>query len=104
MSSPSKPRPAEDRRGQILQEVMSSQFVTVAALARQFNLSEVSVRRNLEQLEQAGLVKRVHGGAQALTRPGQPSVYDARRLQRLAEKRAIGQAAAALIRRRDTLP
>ena len=33
MSSPSKPRPAEDRRGQILQEVTSSQFVTVAALA-----------------------------------------------------------------------
>jgi DeoR/GlpR family transcriptional regulator of sugar metabolism len=49
------------------------------------------------------LIKRVHGGAQALTRPGQPSVYDARLLQRSAEKRAIGRAAAVLIRPGETL-
>ena len=103
MPSSSSARPPEDRRGQILQEVLRSQFVTVAALARQFDLSEVSIRRNLEQLEQAGLIKRVHGGAQALTRPGQPSVYDARLLHRLADKRAIGRAAAALIRPGETL-
>jgi DeoR/GlpR family transcriptional regulator of sugar metabolism len=103
MPSSSSARPAEDRRGQILQEVLRSQYVTVASLARQFDLSEVSIRRNLEQLEQAGLIKRVHGGAQALTRPGQPSVYDARLLYRIAEKRAIGQAAAALIRPGETL-
>jgi len=98
MPSSSNARPTEDRRGQILQEVLRSQFVTVVALAQQFDLSEVSIRRNLEQLEQAGLIKRVHGGAQAITRPGQISVYDARLLQGIVEKHAIGQAAAALIR------
>ncbi|MCX6030866.1 MAG: DeoR/GlpR family DNA-binding transcription regulator [Chloroflexi bacterium] len=100
---PASARQTEDRRGQILQEVLRSQFVTVAALARQFGVSEVSIRRNLAQLEEAGLVKRVHGGAQAITRPGQPSVYDARLLQRIAEKRAIGRAAAALIHPGDTI-
>jgi DeoR/GlpR family transcriptional regulator of sugar metabolism len=103
MPSPSNARPTEDRRGLILQEVLRSQFVTVAALARQFGLSEVSIRRNLEQLQSVGLVKRVHGGAQAISRPGQPSVYDARLLQHLAEKRAIGRAAAELIRPGDTV-
>ena len=98
MPSPPGGRPTEDRRGRIFQEVLRSQFVTVVALARQFDVSEVSIRRNLEQLEQAGLIKRVHGGAQAVARPGQPSVYDARLMQRVVEKRAVGQAAAGLIR------
>jgi DeoR family transcriptional regulator, fructose operon transcriptional repressor len=103
MPSSSGASPTKDRRGQILQEVLRSQFVTVASLARQFELSEVSIRRNLEHLEQAGLIKRVHGGAQALARPGQPSAFDARLLHRITEKRAIGQAAAALIRPGETL-
>ncbi|MGE5602447.1 MAG: DeoR/GlpR family DNA-binding transcription regulator, partial [Nitrososphaerales archaeon] len=49
-------------------------------------------------LEQGGLVRRVHGGAQAVGRPGQTAQYDARLLDSVPAKRAIGQAAAALIR------
>jgi DeoR/GlpR family transcriptional regulator of sugar metabolism len=82
---------------------LNSGYISVAALAQQFGVSEVSIRRNLEQLEGAGLVKRVHGGVQAIARPGQPSVYEARLLQHPAEKRAIGRAAAELIRSGDTV-
>jgi DeoR/GlpR family transcriptional regulator of sugar metabolism len=93
----------KDRDGQILQEVLRSTFVSTADLARQFGVSTVAIRRNLADLEQGGLVKRVHGGVQAVTRPGQVAQYNARLLESVATKRAIGQAAAGLIRPGDTL-
>ena len=93
----------KDRDGQILQEVLRSTFVSTTDLARQFGVSTVAIRRNLAELEQAGLVKRVHGGVQASTRPGQVAQYNARLLESVATKRAIGQAAAGLIHPGDTL-
>lgn len=95
--------PRKNRKGLILREVLRNQFVSTAALARQFGVSEVAIRRNLAELEQSGLVKRVHGGVQAVARPGQPASYGARLLDSVPAKRAIGQAAAALIRPGDTL-
>jgi DeoR/GlpR family transcriptional regulator of sugar metabolism len=82
------------RRELILQQILRHQHVDVTALSSQLGVSQVTVRRDLEQLESVGLLKRVHGGAQATHRPGQPSLFDARLLQRVAAKRAIGDAAA----------
>jgi DeoR family transcriptional regulator, aga operon transcriptional repressor len=93
----------KDRDAQLLQEVLRRTFVSTTDLAQQFGVSTVAIRRNLAQLEQAGLVKRVHGGVQTSTRPGQVAQYNARLLESVATKRAIGQAAADLIRPGDTL-
>lgn len=95
--------PRHNRDAQILQEVLRRQFVSTADLARQFGVSQVAIRRNLAELEQGGLVRRVHGGAQAVARPGQTAQYDARLLDSVPAKRAIGQAAAALIRPSETI-
>jgi DeoR/GlpR family transcriptional regulator of sugar metabolism len=95
--------PRHNRDAQILQEVLRRQFVSTADLARQFGVSQVAIRRNLAELEQGGLVRRVHGGAQAVGRPGQTAQYDARLLDSVPAKRAIGQAAAALIRPGETI-
>lgn len=96
-------RRGDDRRRQVLQEVLRNQYVSVATLAQQLGVTEVSIRRILEQLESAGLVKRVHGGAQAVMQSGLPLLFDARLLENTAAKRAIGQAAAALIRPGETV-
>ena len=95
--------PRHNRDGQILQEVLRRQFVSTGDLARQFGVSQVAIRRNLADLEQGGLVRRVHGGVQAVVRPGQTAQYDARLLDSVPAKRAIGQAAAALIRPGETI-
>ena len=95
--------PRKNRHSQILKEVLHSQFVSTVALARQFGVSEVAIRRNLAELEREGLVKRVHGGVQSLARPGQTALYDARLFDSVPAKRAIGQSAAGLIRPGDTL-
>jgi DeoR/GlpR family transcriptional regulator of sugar metabolism len=42
----------------------------VAELARQFQVSGSTIRRDLEQLERKGLIQRTHGGAIALERVG----------------------------------
>lgn len=89
--------PIVGRREAIAARVGARGHASVAELAEEFGVSEVSIRSDLRTLETAGMVRRVHGGA--LARPG------AERESRLETtagrardlKRAIGLRAAALI-------
>lgn len=70
--------------------------LTVAELARHFDASEPTIRRDLALLEQAGLAARTHGGVVA-PRSGEamePLFLEKLRVQQGAKKR-IGKAAAA---------
>jgi len=53
----------EQRRSSIMDELSRQRVVRVGDLSAQFEVSEVSIRRDLERLEQLGMLKRVHGGA-----------------------------------------
>jgi DeoR/GlpR family transcriptional regulator of sugar metabolism len=57
---------AGQRRLQIVELLALNQVVNVSHLSDQFGVSEVSIRRDLDQLERRGLLKRVHGGAVAV--------------------------------------
>ncbi len=91
------------RRWAIVQELQRVQKASIAELSDLLGASRVSIRRDLEHLERTGVLKRVHGGAEYLTQPGQSIAFDARMLHNLAIKQAIGRAAAQLIRPRETL-
>jgi DeoR/GlpR family transcriptional regulator of sugar metabolism len=91
-------RRANERRWSIVQEVQKWQRISVSELSRRFGVSEVAIRRDLDYLDQAGLLHRIHGGAEATAASGQLSVFEARLLQNTEVKRALGQAAADLIR------
>lgn len=68
-------------------------------LVDELRVSEITVRRDLEALARRGLLERSHGGA---TLPGgAPAVVAAP--ERAAAKRAIGRAAAALVRPGETV-
>lgn len=54
---------AEDRRRLILEAVEEEGKVLAAELARRFDTSEDTIRRDLRELDLAGLLRRVHGGA-----------------------------------------
>src|SRR6202046_4285507 len=54
---------AEERRTQILQIVRSAGRVKVNFLTKRFNTSAVTIRNDLNELHQRGLVLRSHGGA-----------------------------------------
>lgn len=90
---------ARQRHAYILGRVHADGGVRVADLVRELRVSDMTVRRDLEQLHELGLVEKVHGGAtgvadSALFEPGFQAKSE---LQREA-KEAIAEAAAALVR------
>ena len=73
------------------------EFVDLDTLCHELGASESSVRRDLAQLETAGIVKRVHGGALAVQPRGHLLDYNWQRDRQSDEKRRIGERAASLI-------
>jgi len=93
------PASAEQRRSAILEQLERDQTIKVADLSKQFGVSQVSVRRDLEILERQGLLQRVHGGAVTTLNASlaQPP-YLARARLHVKEKERIGRACAKMIR------
>ncbi len=62
---------AEQRRGVILEELGRGGSVSVADLSRKLKVSDMTIRRDLEELSGRRLLRKVHGGAVLLpkTRP-----------------------------------
>jgi DeoR/GlpR family transcriptional regulator of sugar metabolism len=84
---------AAQRRQQVLRAVRSG-TTQVAELAAAFGVSEMTVRRDLRDLEREGKLMRVHGGAMSVL--AEPSFAEIE-VERSAVKDAIGAAAAALV-------
>ena len=70
----------EERHMNILNMVREKEEVSVEALAGAFQISLMTVRRDLQYLENRGLLKRVHGGAVCLKKGSGP-VTDAEWIQ-----------------------
>ncbi|GAA4140749.1 DeoR/GlpR family DNA-binding transcription regulator [Leifsonia shinshuensis] len=54
---------AETRQQQILEQLARRGEATIAELSARFDVSEMTIRRDLNQLAAAGVVVRTHGGA-----------------------------------------
>lgn len=88
-----------ERQREILKIIESKRKAEVPALASQFSVTEMTIRRDLGDLGKRGLLERVHGGAliQNDRRGNETPVYE-RLMERLEVKQQIGQATASLIR------
>jgi DeoR/GlpR family transcriptional regulator of sugar metabolism len=85
---------AQERQAHILQVLDRDGSVRVASLARELQVTEETVRRDLERLGHDGRLLRTHGGALQLdngTRRELP--FAVRSTDQLAEKRAIASSA-----------
>jgi len=86
-----------DERQQIILERLSRRGRVLAGdLAREFQTSEDTIRRDLREMAAAGQCRRVYGGALPLSPASGPLV--ARRAEAPERKAALGRAAAALAR------
>ena len=88
----------EERRRAILQSLGRDGRVLVGDLARQFETSQVTIRKDLEILHAHGLLHRTHGGALPF-RDGalaDPSLVEKEKLHR-REKVRIAESAAAMV-------
>ena len=94
---------ATTRRRKILEWAQEEGSVRVRDLSQAFNVSEVTVRQDLERLETDGYIVREHGGAYLKTVPQQVRAMALQHLANMEEKRAIGRAAAALVEDSETI-
>jgi len=54
---------AEERRKEILSIIEECGFIRISNLGQSFNVTDMTVRRDIDYLSRLGLLKRVHGGA-----------------------------------------
>lgn len=93
------------RRSAILQILKQNSNVSVAELSRQFKVSEVTIRKDLNILKERNLLVRTRGGAIMHSQRAQDDDMNIRlkRLTHYREKQAIGKAAAEMIKDGDTI-
>lgn len=90
---------ADARRTEIVEAVSRERIVKVADLAELFGVSLVTVRRDIEALDDAGLVQKIHGGAKLPGGVGthEPG-FELKSTQGTLEKQAIAQEAQLMVK------
>ncbi|HEX4128455.1 MAG TPA: DeoR/GlpR family DNA-binding transcription regulator [Pirellulales bacterium] len=94
---------AEQRRHRLLEMVRLKGFASLPDLANELEVSESTVRRDLESLEEQGSAKRTHGGVFYTGSSPQLPHFEEREPAQWDKKRAIARRAAELIDDGDTL-
>lgn len=94
---------AEERKREILRILSQEQKVKTLALSQIFGVSEPTIRRDISELEEQGLLIRTHGGAIGIdSREQEPSFNE--KIDRYSlEKYEIAKLAAGLIKDHDTV-
>ncbi len=94
----------QSERQQIILELLSEKgAVTVGDLVERFNVSEMTIRRDLFLLERKRLLRRVRGGAVSDRGRAYEPPYLMRSDERREEKERIGRAAANLVQNGDSV-
>jgi DeoR/GlpR family transcriptional regulator of sugar metabolism len=92
-----------------LQDLLAKRGMSdLDTLAAELRVSQSTIRRDIEQLEQRGLVSRTHGGViwigeRATAANPRPYAFDQRMGYQVAAKRQIAKAAAALVSPGETV-
>ncbi len=92
-----------DRRAKILEMLENKGQVRIPELSKIFNVSEVTIRNDLEQLEQKNLLIRTRGGALKIQRVGIDYNLNLKSKKHKAEKEKIGIKAASLVNDGETI-
>lgn len=87
----------EDRRQEIVDILMVSGAATLDDLALHFGVSKMTIHRDLDDLEQAGLLRKVRGGASIESSSQFESDFRYRERKAADEKRRIARAAAEMV-------
>jgi DeoR/GlpR family transcriptional regulator of sugar metabolism len=93
----------EERRQEVLNRVKNTGRISVGQLSREFGVSEVTIRGDLQALADRKLIVRTHGGAV----PADGALYELtlsmRRQSQVQAKNRIGDAAVAMIFNGDAI-
>ncbi len=87
----------EERRQYIINLVNKTGSISASEIAKALNLSETTIRRDLNKLARKGLIKRTHGGALNINSVGYELKFEIQKEKNIEEKKRIALAAASLI-------
>ncbi|HVZ16410.1 MAG TPA: DeoR/GlpR family DNA-binding transcription regulator, partial [Terriglobales bacterium] len=93
----------QDRRNQILLFLKEKGTASIAEMAGQFAVSEMTVRRALQKLVESGLVIRTPGGAMLVPSGSMEKSFVERSSRMATAKDAIGREAAKLVQDGETV-
>ena len=93
----------EERHQRLVSELKQKGSVRVADLVEKFNLSESTIRRDLDHLEELNYLKRVHGGAVSVQNKFIEKSYHDKSSEFVTEKDLIAKYAASLVEDGDSI-
>lgn len=93
----------EERRNQLLEMVRSRGFASLPELADELKVSESTIRRDLDFLEDVGSAKRTHGGVFYTGPSPKLPHFDERQPAQWDKKRAIAEEAVKLVEDGDAV-
>ena len=97
----------KERQDQIEERLRREKRVLIKELSRDLSVSLITLRRDFDEMEQRGLLKKVYGGAEYRNRDrgilSEHHYYRKRTLEHLDEKERIGFKAAEMIKDGETV-
>lgn len=94
---------SENRREEIIELIQSQGKVKVSELSEKYNISEVSIRKDLEALEAQGHLSRIHGGAVGMNKLYLNMDLTERYKTNAPSKREVAELAAKFVEDNDTI-
>lgn len=93
----------EERQEKIAEILKSKSSIKVNELSDAFNVSESTIRRDLQYMEEMGLLTRTHGGAVSVKKTNFEPTFKEKKDEKQDEKSIIGSIAASMIEDGDTI-
>jgi DeoR family fructose operon transcriptional repressor len=87
----------------LLQFLEERKEATIESLAAELGISSATVRRDLKELDDLGLVRRLQGGAVAVSSISKEAPFSVRETEHSREKKLIAQYAANFVKDGDVL-
>ncbi|MGY3779220.1 DeoR/GlpR family DNA-binding transcription regulator [Isobaculum melis] len=94
----------KERHLKMIQMTNKSGIITVGEMIHALQVSDMTIRRDLEELDQQGKLIRIHGGAQSLQHNKKSELsHTQKKTIHVAEKKEIAQKMATFIQENDTI-
>jgi len=93
----------EERREYILNQVKKTGSISAIDIAKTLDVSETTIRRDLNRLAKKNLLRRTYGGAMAIIPVGAEMKFNAQKEKFIKEKKKIALAASKLIEDGDVI-
>lgn len=93
----------EERRECIMKLLQKYRRITLVELSKAFDVGEVTLRRDLNELEAKGLIRRTHGGAILVDNASEEIAIKERESKNKEEKERIARFISQIVRNGETL-